>query len=442
MKVYLILESNLVSIMKKYLYFFVLFVLLVKNCQGQSIFNDEPTQKDPFYGTTAFVYNVYYFRSPVDYNQIRAKIYIGFSNDVIQFVKESPTSYHASYELVLAVMDKKENQIDSKMFTNDLVVSSFKETNSRAITNRMDYFFDLPEGKFKLTIELTDQDTRKVLHREKLINIRPFSLDNLAISDIIFSENVTDNLTNMVPALMNNFTDPNSNYGTYFEIYPVWLSDSLAIEYRITTGIEKTILFQKESLFVQKKVIPYIIILKDELKLNGRYDLNITVWQKHLKNNTTEKFSTSWHSVQVQNTEIQPIADIQQSISPLKTLLSTKDWNFLEQVNDSLKQNWVADYWKQRDPIPATEENELKNEFYKRVDFANANFTVNAADKYGWETDRGRIYIKYGAPTDVEQHVTELNIPPYEIWYYAPIERRFVFRDRLGFGDYELLKIE
>lgn len=59
----------------------------------------------------------------------------------------------------------------------------------------------------------------------------------------------------------------------------------------------------------------------------------------------------------------------------------------------------------------------------------------------GWRTDRGRVFILYGKPDEVERHPSEGVIKPYEIWYYYQIENgvQFVFVDKNGFSDYELV---
>jgi GWxTD domain-containing protein len=43
---------------------------------------------------------------------------------------------------------------------------------------------------------------------------------------------------------------------------------------------------------------------------------------------------------------------------------------------------------------------------------------------YGFETDRGIIYMKYGRPTDIITVENEMNAPPYEIWVYNAIESK------------------
>jgi len=80
--------------------------------------------------------------------------------------------------------------------------------------------------------------------------------------------------------------------------------------------------------------------------------------------------------------------------------------------------------------------NQLKNEYFKRVNFANRNFTAFGTE--GWLTDRGRILIKFGYPDDIERHPFDMNSKPYEIWRYYNLRKVFLFVDRTGFGDYRL----
>ena len=59
----------------------------------------------------------------------------------------------------------------------------------------------------------------------------------------------------------------------------------------------------------------------------------------------------------------------------------------------------------------------------------------------GWRSDRGLIYLRYGRPSDIERHALSMDTRPYEIWHYEQIETGilFVFVDRMGFNQYELI---
>ena len=74
-------------------------------------------------------------------------------------------------------------------------------------------------------------------------------------------------------------------------------------------------------------------------------------------------------------------------------------WKKLE--TDDEREKFIEDFWRSRDPDPDTEENEFKQEFFERVAYANEHFS---SGKPGRLTDRGRIYIKFGKPDEVESH--------------------------------------
>jgi GWxTD domain-containing protein len=74
---------------------------------------------------------------------------------------------------------------------------------------------------------------------------------------------------------------------------------------------------------------------------------------------------------------------------------------FRQLSNDEERDQFIEAFWQRRDPTPDTEENEYKEEHYQRIAYANEHF---AAGIPGWKSDRGRIYIMYGKPDEIESH--------------------------------------
>jgi GWxTD domain-containing protein len=104
---------------------------------------------------------------------------------------------------------------------------------------------------------------------------------------------------------------------------------------------------------------------------------------------------------------------------------------------DSTRQvAWDA-FWARRDPTPDTPRNEAMTEFFRRVRFANRNFAGQAVT--GWRSDQGRVYIRHGAPDQVDDRPATFYDPPLQIWHYQRLNRRYVFADREGFGRFELI---
>jgi GWxTD domain-containing protein len=105
---------------------------------------------------------------------------------------------------------------------------------------------------------------------------------------------------------------------------------------------------------------------------------------------------------------------------------------FKQLSNDEERDNFIEAFWQRRDPTPDTEENEYKEEHYRRIAYANEHY---AAGIPGWKSDRGRIYIMYGPPDENESHPSggtyerpmeegggETSTFPFEDWRYRYLE--------------------
>ena len=99
---------------------------------------------------------------------------------------------------------------------------------------------------------------------------------------------------------------------------------------------------------------------------------------------------------------------------------------------DEEREQFIEQFWLRRDPTPDTVENEFKEEHYRRIAYANENY---ASGIPGWKTDRGRIYIEYGPPDEIEDHSSggtyerpyeegggETSTYPFQQWRYRYIE--------------------
>ena len=104
---------------------------------------------------------------------------------------------------------------------------------------------------------------------------------------------------------------------------------------------------------------------------------------------------------------------------------------FKAMSTDEEREQFIEQFWLRRDPTPDTEENEYREEHYRRIAYANQNY---ASGIPGWRSDRGMIYIKYGPADETERNnggTQERRIEegggttsmyPYERWRYRYIE--------------------
>jgi GWxTD domain-containing protein len=105
---------------------------------------------------------------------------------------------------------------------------------------------------------------------------------------------------------------------------------------------------------------------------------------------------------------------------------------FKKLQTDEEREQFIEQFWLRRDPTPDTIENEEKDSHYERIAYANERF---ASGIPGWKTDRGRIYIVYGKPDEIESHPSggtydrpieegggTTSTFPFEIWRYRYVE--------------------
>jgi GWxTD domain-containing protein len=101
------------------------------------------------------------------------------------------------------------------------------------------------------------------------------------------------------------------------------------------------------------------------------------------------------------------------------------------QTNEEREQ-FIEAFWQRRNPDPESPENTFKEEHYRRIAYANEHY---ASGIPGWKTDRGRIYIIWGPPDEIQTHPTggsydrppeegggSTSTYPFEDWRYRYLE--------------------
>lgn len=125
---------------------------------------------------------------------------------------------------------------------------------------------------------------------------------------------------------------------------------------------------------------------------------------------------------------------------------------FKKLTTDDERERFIESFWERRNPDPGSRENEFKEEYYRRIAYANEHLASHIP---GWKTDRGRIYIMYGPPDEVDSHPgggsyqrsaekgRSETATPFEEWTYNYIDGiggniKLTFIDPTMSGDYHL----
>jgi GWxTD domain-containing protein len=126
---------------------------------------------------------------------------------------------------------------------------------------------------------------------------------------------------------------------------------------------------------------------------------------------------------------------------------------FKDLTTEDEKEKFIEQFWYRRDPDPRTADNEFKEEHYRRIAYANERY---ASGIPGWKTDRGRIYITFGQPAEIESHPSggsyqreiyegggTTSTFPFERWRYRHIDGigddiEIEFVDKSMSGEYRM----
>lgn len=146
-----------------------------------------------------------------------------------------------------------------------------------------------------------------------------------------------------------------------------------------------------------------------------------------------------------------PLADwAEKDVAPIMTPDEVRAWKLLK--TDEEREAFIGGFWDRRDTDPDTEENEYREAYYERMQYANEHFS---SGKPGYLTDRGRIYLVYGKPDEIESHPSGGSYQgrtaqssadatyPFEIWFYRHLPNvgnglELEFVDRTGSGEFRL----
>jgi GWxTD domain-containing protein len=330
--------------------------------------------------------------------------------------------------------------------------------------------FIIPGGEYSLMVNAYDAnnpDLKKTINENIVIN--PYPENKFAVSDIELSANIKKNDADPLSIFYKNslevipnpsmvYSDKSPVLFYYSELYNLVLEDpasNFTLQKNIFNSLNKSV-YKADKQINQgpKPIVEYGLINLSKLPTDT-YNLEFS-----LIDNKTKRAHVSSKRFFLYNPKVTDMVQIQKLsgsfVGSEFAVMSKEECDLMFQhakyiashneINqykalDSLnaKREFLFRFWNNRDTDPSTPQNEFKNEYMKRLDYVNNNFSTRI--KAGYLSDKGRVYLLYGEPDQKDYFPSEPNMKPYEIWFYSGIEGgvSFIFGDLTGFGSYELL---
>ena len=398
--------------------------------------------------------------------------YLLINGESAKFVKIDETSFQAKIEVTYTVTDG-----DKIISFDKVAILSPKISDSSMIKpNFLDQQrFAVPNGDYKLSLKLDDSNAedKPVISESELTvgfeeNKIQFSeielVDNFSKSD----ENsvLSKSGYNVVPYLSTFYPDNKKKLKFYTEIYnsDSLLEDDLFLVKYYIAKHENTQTLNSFVGYMRQKTAPVNVVLREfniENLKSGNYDLIIEARDKsnnliahkslvfQRSNVEADNAEIDLNGISTASTfvdEINSIDTISEFVASLRPIADDSEQRFIDnytqQKRDTslevMKKYFYA-FWVKRSEL---EPEKKWEEYWQNVIAVDEVFGTRI--RKGYNTDRGRIYLKYGKPNSRMEVPNEPNSYPYEVWHYFQINNqtngRFVFwsNDNVT-NDYELL---
>lgn len=356
------------------------------------------------------------------------------------FVREG-NSYKTGLTLRVEVTSK--SRVETRESSSDMViVDNYDETNRR------DKFL---QGilKFRIsTDELIINPLVELHNTGRQVPLRPFDV-NSSIQEVIVVEEATADCEKYIGYQLSNYENSipysDKNYQLYIPIFDSEVKQINVVINQNDKEIVNRILEPKFTSHTHYEKCDEKIVLVNEIKgvsaniyllNNFSYLLNegeaeLTVTDEDENQLVKQTVNVVWvdKPISLNNSKYAyQLLEIVESEENLDTMLSEGN-NDYDQA--------LEIFWQKYDPNRETPFNQLMYEFYSRADKAYQKYT-STGDRFGSLTDRGKVFIKYGQPSEVDRFYTEKN-EIAEVWKYQSPKMEFVFVDASGLGNYKLI---
>jgi GWxTD domain-containing protein len=375
------------------------------------------------------------------------EVYCIVPNDQIEFIEEGE-AYKGNLRFRTEISDMDGNIVGSTESSVEVSAASEDDASARKFVQVLQSEISIAPGRYTARVVIEDINALKrtilaYLKREHkmgevkiLIESKEFEEGELSISDIEFARGLRR--VSEGPFHKSGFeVIPNAHrrYGLllpelaiFFEVYDL----REVLGERATGTLDEGVRRGEETGLDHEQdassglVVAYSVInkrgaeiFKNETPLESRgsgfantalfdvtslsagtylLSLNIRDARGDVLAKSDRKFDVVWSAFSWGRYEYETIGD-------MEYILTESEMSGFKELSPGGKEEFLSEFWSKIDPTPGTVQNEALEEHYRRVRYADRHF---AGTGRGALTDRGRIYIKYGPPDDIQSFYSDL----------------------------------
>lgn len=362
------------------------------------------------------------------------------------FIK-SGDEYNASVKINLELVDSLTNNIARQFDEKKISVDNFDLTNENQEYAEGLIKLTVPDGNYKILMFFTDNNVNKEFRFPPWYK-RMEKVKKKFLAPVVVDAKKLECAGNEKYPLTNFNSDIPFSENEYYLIIPV--KDTTIKSFKLT-------MIDNSDTIYNKNVTDNFINKDSFSECDGKIVFNNkgnVIFKNFIVKNFSQKLHEGHLKVEIKtdSSDAQTLRFIKRItwfnkpfslIDPehaIKALKYVEADSVIDELLSNKKKefyNKLFDYWEKYDPTPATMYNPLMNEFYTRVDYAVKEF-ASIGNKNGANSDRGKIYIKFGKPQKIERMSND-NGRVVETWIYEKTNKKFIFIDKEGKGEFTLV---
>lgn len=389
-----------------------------------------------------------------------------------RFLKYAPSSSGFSADAKLEVFIYPKNSEKPLAVNTYKIPSQISDTTAEVLKSKLigQINYEMKYGEYKFVVFASDFNNPTIMDSTVFdVPVEDFS-GSVKMSDIELSTSIsksTDksslfykNTLEVVPNAAGLYGKNINELHYYAELYNLSssnISDEFTIKNRIlSTNNEELYSTEKKLKRGVESRVDFGMVKIDTMK-TGSYvfelsvidpvkNINVIKTKKFFLYTTTDdKMSSNKGNEDYLKSEFalmteKDLDDMFEKTLYIRQNTETNNYKSFRTVEE--KRKFMYDFWKKRDSDLSTPQNEYLKSYFKRMGEANKQFKEDY--KEGWKTDRGRIYLLYGVPNDVDFFPFESDTKSYIIWKFnslpgqGPTEAIFIEKET-GTGVYRLV---
>jgi GWxTD domain-containing protein len=354
----------------------------------------------------------------------------------------------ALFELNLAISSANKKEIIKRDWQTEAELN-FDSAGLKSLAVYDQWPEELIPGKYEVTFSISDKTHDQWGEVSFNLMVPAFDQKEIAFSQIEFVSRVESSNSNshFLKGEKSVIPNPSRRYGLlnpvlsfYYELYNLDVETELEIDYSIKNSEGKVVKkLESNKINPANESISIIHGINVSNLPTGIYELtaelnNASDGKKIFSSRKFEIIQYDFASMQSAISE----EEAEHAGRIIKYIGTPAQYNHYEKLSLTGKAQFLINFWKEFDPSPASPGNEFFQKVMERYHYANKNF--GWANIEGWNTDRGRVIIKYGFPDDVQQFHSQGGTRPHEIWVYEQDKSYiFVFMDARNDGHFILI---